>query len=126
MESATLRLELIVCEEVVSDVSGIPFKHFVIRLPENATADDVFTKYLLLLDETKKALQSVGAGTDYNLILVKEWITLIPRTSKGCGRLIANAANMVGLMWTKSEEVRDEVIGLGVGGLAGLGIPCER
>lgn len=68
-------------------------------------------------------MRDVGAGSDYNLILVPEWMVLIPRTSKGRGRFIANAANMVGLMWVKSEEVRDEVVGGGVGLLAELGIP---
>lgn len=48
---------------------------------------------------------------------------VIPRTRKGWGRFVANAANMVGLMWVKSEEVRGEVLEGGVGGLAGLGIP---
>ncbi len=35
---------------------------------------------------------------------------------------MANAANMVGLMWVKSEEVRREVLEGGVGVLEGLGV----
>jgi len=111
--------------EMCAEISAMPFVRFLQPLPAHASATEVFKTYLILLSKTKKALQRVGAGTDYNLILVPEWILLIPRTLKGCGALIANAANMVGLMWTKSEEVRDEVMGMGVGGLAELGIPIK-
>ena len=59
---------------------------------------------------TKKALQAAGAGTDYNLILVSEWIALVPRRSKGWGAFVANAANMVGSLWLRSEEQRDDLL----------------
>ncbi len=83
----------------------------------------MFSNYGRLLFETKVALRDAGAGTDYNLILVSEWLALIPRRSKGHGAFIANAANMVGLMWMKNEDVKDQVIEMGVGALAELGIP---
>lgn len=104
----------------------MPFKHFVVRLPENASAKFVFKQYQQLLEETKNALQEAGAGSDYNLILVFEWLALIPRRSKGYGSFIANAANMVGLIWAKSDEVRDELMEAGLlNALAELGIPLE-
>lgn len=65
----------------------------------------------------------MNAGSDYNLILVPEWLALIPRTSKGHGVFMANAANMVGLMWTKSDEQREAVMGMGLRALGELGIP---
>lgn len=108
-----------------SPTPQIPFVHFTTALSPHVTPSEIYHNYLNLLAKTKHALSDVGAGTDYNLILVPEWMTLIPRTCKGRGQLIANAANMVGLMWTRSEEVRDEIVEMGVEGLARLGIPIH-
>lgn len=102
----------------------MPFKHFVIRLPTNASSEYVFQQYRRLLNATKRALRAADAGGDYNLVLVREWLALIPRRCKGYGDLIANAASMVGMMWMTSEEQRDELLRLGPPGLsAALGIP---
>ena len=59
------------------------------------------------------------------MILVHEWLAMIPRRSKGHGPFIANAANMVGLMWTRNEDVRDFIAEMGVGRLSELGIPLD-
>ena len=76
---------------------------------------------------TKDALKAVDAGTDYNLILVSEWMALIPRRSKGWGLFIANAVNMVGSLWLRAEEQRDEMLEHPLlDMLAELGIPHQR
>ena len=76
---------------------------------------------------TKTALMKAGGtgtGTDYNVILVSEWIALIPRRKKGWGNFVANAANMVGSLWLTGEEQRDELLALPLlERLAELGIP---
>ena len=75
---------------------------------------------------TKDALKAAGAGTDYNLVLVSEWMALVPRRSKGWGRFVANAANMVGSLWLRSEEQRDELLRLPLlDMLAQAGIPLQ-
>ena len=75
---------------------------------------------------TKEALKAANSGTDYNLILVSEWIALIPRRKKGWGDFIANAANMVGSLWLRSEEQRDELLEKPLSDmLAELGIPLQ-
>ena len=102
----------------------MPFKHFVIRLPTNASSKHVFQQYKRLLNATKRALRYADAGGDYNLVLVSEWLALIPRRCKGYGSIIANAASMVGMMWMTSEAQRDELLKLGPPGLSvALGIP---
>ena len=54
-------------------------------------------------------------------------MALIPRQSKGWGSFTANAANMVGSMWLRNEEQRDEMLdGPLLDRLAELGIPLER
>lgn len=101
--------------------------HFVVRLPENASPNQIYTQYEKLLGMTKDALKAADAGTDYNLILLSEWMALIPRRSKGWGRFIANAANMVGSLWLKNEEQRDDLLKRPLlDMLAELGIPLRR
>jgi len=39
---------------------------------------------------------------------------LIPLRDKGCGGFVANAGNVVGVLWMKSEEMGDEVMGSGM------------
>jgi ATP adenylyltransferase len=104
-------------------VQEIPFEHFLIRLPTHASADHVYTLYQMLLLKTKNALRNANAGSDYNVVLVSEWLLLIPRTSKGHGSFMANAANMVGLIMIKSDVVREEVLKMSLlDTLADLGI----
>ena len=101
--------------------------HFIVRLPENSSSDHVYNQYQRLLAMTKNALKAADAGTDYNLILVSEWMALIPRRRKGWGHFIANAANMVGSLWLRSEEQRDDMLELPLlDMLAELGIPLQR
>ena len=115
--------------DVEADIPGIPFTHFVLRLPENPSSETVYKQYSRLLTLTKNALRAADAGTDddYNLILVAEWMALIPRRSKGRGDFIANAANMVGSLWLRDEEQRDDLFRIPfVDLLAELGIPRNR
>lgn len=114
--------------DVATRIPGVPFTHFVIRLPENSSARQVYAQYERLLTMTKNALKAAHAGTDYNLILVSEWIALIPRRSKGWDAFIANAANMVGSMWLRNAEQRDELLLKHpfLDMLAELGIPLRR
>lgn len=100
--------------------------HFVLRLSKDSSPEEVYTQYERLLKMTKSALKAAGAGTDYNLILVSEWIALIPRRRKGWGPFVANAANMVGSLWLTSEEQRDELLERPLlDMLAELGIPLQ-
>ena len=101
--------------------------HFVIRLPKNTSSKHVYTQYERLLSMTKNALKAADAGTDYNLVLVSEWMALIPRRRKGWGPFIANAANMVGSLWLRNEEQRDDMLKHPLlDMLAELGIPLPR
>lgn len=101
--------------------------HFVIRLPKDTSAKQVYMQYERLLRMTKNALKAADAGTDYNVILVSEWMALIPRRRKGWGPFIANAANMVGSLWLRNEEQRDDMLKHPLlDMLAELGIPIQR
>lgn len=116
------------CAEVTTNIPDVPFQHFAISYSKTSSAESIFKYYSNLLTMTKGALQNENAGSDYNLILVSDWMVLIPRRSKGQGHFMANAANMVGLMWLKSEELRQELLEMKLPGvLASLGIPiCQE
>lgn len=83
----------------------------------------MFHQYERLLNETRKAFLAAGAGSDYNLILVREWLALVPRRSKGRSEVMFNAANIAGLMWTKDDDFKERIMRMLPGGLAELGIP---
>ncbi|KAL9579194.1 MAG: hypothetical protein Q9212_005250 [Teloschistes hypoglaucus] len=119
----TVNINGIQKSEITVDISGIPFTHFVVRLPNEASADYVFQQYERLLNETRKAFLAAGGGSDYNLILVREWLALVPRRSKGRGEVMFNAANIAGLMWTKDDDFKERIMRMLPGGLAELGIP---
>ena len=109
-----------------TNIAGVPFAHFVIRLPADSSAEQVSTQYGRLLTLAKNALKAAGASTDYNLVLVSEWMALIPRRKKGWGTFIANAANMVGSLWLRSEGQRDDLLEQPLlDMLAELGIPLR-
>ncbi|EEP82335.1 predicted protein [Uncinocarpus reesii 1704] len=85
-------------------VPNIPFRHAARMLPPSISPEQIFAIYQDLLAAT-------GVGKpDYshNLVLVREWMLVIPRSRAGQeGVNIANAAAMVGMIWIPSREVLD-------------------
>ncbi|KIV93463.1 hypothetical protein PV10_04675 [Exophiala mesophila] len=71
-------------ESLIADsIPKIPYKHFVLRLPANATADTLIQNHDRLLEATRHAQQQAGSGSAHNVIISKEWICLIPRRRSG-------------------------------------------
>ena len=112
---------------MAQNISGVPFKHFVYRLPQAATTADVFELYQSLLTETQHALRKAKAGTDYNVIFTTEWIALIPRrTAVWGGPHGANGAGMLGMITVPNQQQRQQWAHLGLTDyLATLGIPIS-
>ena len=93
---------------VTSDITGVPHKHFVLRLPKDANVDTLVHAYGKLVKEVQKSHQEAGGGHDYNVILVKEWMCMVPRQHSGLDRGAgANAAAVVGTVWIQSEAERE-------------------
>ncbi len=112
---------------ITGNIPGVPFKHFVLRLPDNATVEDILERYKKLLHATQKALTEANAGTDYNVVLVKDWLALIPRASKGRDGVFAGATTMIGLVWLRNQEERDKVTKFGYEEfLCHLGLPLSK
>ncbi|KAF2435257.1 hypothetical protein EJ08DRAFT_394863 [Tothia fuscella] len=90
----------------------VPFKYFIERLDTtNATEpDDLLAAYERLLVPTREAL---GLETDtercpHNLILVRQWMMLIPRRKATYEGNTVSSAGMLGLVWADCEEHVDE------------------
>ncbi|EXJ55953.1 hypothetical protein A1O7_08884 [Cladophialophora yegresii CBS 114405] len=89
---------------VTDDISNVPYKHFVLRLPMNADLVTLGHAYDELLRCVRQSHYEAGKGTDYNVILVKEWMCMIPRRHSGLDRGAgANSAAMLGLVWIVTE-----------------------
>ncbi|KAF7157285.1 hypothetical protein CNMCM5623_001408 [Aspergillus felis] len=87
--------------------------------------------YQELLAEAKERLGQ-SASTDsagyfpHNVVLVREWMIVIPRRSNNFEDITANAAAMMGSVWLKSEDELDRWKQVGpTKALAGLGFPRE-
>lgn len=68
---------------IATNIPQVPHKHFVLRLPPNASIEALIERYKRLLEETQQALQRHGSGTAHNVIISKEWICLVPRRQSG-------------------------------------------
>ncbi|KAJ9266432.1 hypothetical protein DTO212C5_6355 [Paecilomyces variotii] len=115
-------------DEVESRISGVSFKHFVLRIPEHAKARDVVRIHDRLLALTKEVLVRIGdVDGDYNVAMTEEWMALIPRRTFGPGGPNgSNAAGMLGLVAIKDEEERRRWAELGYTDyLAYLGVPID-
>ncbi|EXJ78645.1 hypothetical protein A1O1_09046 [Capronia coronata CBS 617.96] len=97
---------------IASDIANVPHKHFVLRLPEDADEAYLVQAYDKLLAEVRKAHEDAAAdeGSDsaYNVVMVKEWICLVPRRHCGLQRGAgANAAAIVGMVWISALDERE-------------------
>ncbi|OCT45204.1 putative phosphorylase [Cladophialophora carrionii] len=93
---------------VTEQISNVPHKHFVLRLPTNADLDTLVRTYDKLLRCVRQSHCEAGKGNDYNVIVVKEWMCMIPRRHSGLDRGAgANSAAMLGLVWIVTEAERE-------------------
>ncbi|KAI5859306.1 hypothetical protein GGS23DRAFT_600595 [Durotheca rogersii] len=80
-------------------VPGIPFDHSVHAI----TADTSGESLLQIYNDLRSSLR-LGPEAPHNVILVREWMMVIPRSKAGNGMMSANAAAMLGMVWVNSEE----------------------
>lgn len=102
-------------ENLIADnIPPIPYKHFVLRLPANATANAVIERHDRLLEATRHAQQKAGSGSAHNVIISKEWICLIPRRRSGfeTGSGV-NSGGVTGCSVVTSEAERQAWMSLG-------------
>jgi ATP adenylyltransferase/5',5'''-P-1,P-4-tetraphosphate phosphorylase II len=104
----------------------VPFKYFVEHFKGQPSVEDLQKTYEKLLRETREAL---GLPKDaercpHNMVLVKEWMMMIPRRKALVGETTVSAAGMMGMIWCTSDEDVEEWKRLGpVKVLAEVGVP---
>ncbi|KAJ4326732.1 hypothetical protein N0V84_002851 [Fusarium piperis] len=95
-------------DQVTSDLSGVPYAHFVLRLPDNSTTDDVIKAHEILQSRHQEFLKTQGhqvsSSSPHNLLLTSSWMCLVPRRHSGAERdALTNAMGMVGIIWVANE-----------------------
>ena len=98
--------QLTLLTSVVSTHPNVPYAHGILAIPAYASAEEVFAIYGKLLAEMRPLMKREGME-DYNVILVKEWMLLIPRRHHGREGVECNAVGMMGMVWLKSEAERE-------------------
>ncbi|KAI5792588.1 hypothetical protein DFH27DRAFT_192969 [Peziza echinospora] len=103
-------------DKVTKNLKNIPYTHFIHGLPSNATSEYIFQKYgeLMSLIDPTIPRGADGVTPSHNVIIVPQWIMVIPRVNGRRGLAGANAAGMVGMIWVKNEEERDTWLDFGV------------
>jgi sulfate adenylyltransferase (ADP) / ATP adenylyltransferase len=106
------------CEgHIVDALEGIPHKHFILKLPESASADDAVEAHRKLLARMREVIisrerwRSPDGKSDlpHNVLLTKDWVCIIPRQhSRIDHSMITNAMGMVGVFWiTHPSQIED-------------------
>jgi ATP adenylyltransferase/5',5'''-P-1,P-4-tetraphosphate phosphorylase II len=104
----------------------VPFKYFIEHFKTEPSTEELSSTYEKLLVKTREAL---GLPKDakrcpHNMILVKEWMMMIPRRKALVGDTTVNAAGMMGLIWATSDEDVEKWKSLGPAKvLAEVGVP---
>lgn len=99
---------------------NIPFKYFIERFrlagtEQKAAGVVLKRKYDMLLNKTRVALGITNSEDicPHHMILVNEWMLLIPRRRADVEGASANAAGMLGMVWVPSEAQVDKWKALG-------------
>ncbi|KAL1613939.1 hypothetical protein SLS54_010149 [Diplodia seriata] len=108
----------------------IPFRYFLRRFGSaTPSAQLLLDAYNSLLAEAKQALGvSVEASAcPHNVVLVKEWMLVIPRRRSNVDGASANGAGMMGMVWVTDEERLQQWKALGPAWiLSQLGVACDE
>ncbi|KAJ9604327.1 hypothetical protein H2200_011161 [Cladophialophora chaetospira] len=90
---------------VSNDIANVPHKHFALRLSKDVDLEGLVETYDRLLQGVRQSHRAFGGGKDYNVILVKDWMCMIPRRHSGLDRGAgANSASAIGLVWIQNDE----------------------
>jgi ATP adenylyltransferase len=114
----------------------VPYAYFLHRFTHQPTrksrptSREVFDIYTSMLAKARKHLGIAADDSDtpcpHNVILVKDWILIIPRRPVNNSGLMTNAAGMMGMIITSTEDQARKWLDKGVSAaLAECGIPPQ-
>ncbi|KAH7347582.1 putative phosphorylase [Plectosphaerella cucumerina] len=114
----------------------VPYAYFLHRFTHQPTrktrptSREVFDTYNSLLAKARQHLGNAADDSDtpcpHNIILLKDWILVIPRRPVNNSGFMTNAAGMMGMIITSTEEQAQKWLDKGVSAaLAECGIPPQ-
>ena len=91
------------------EISKVPYVYDLIRLSPSSSNADIMAcicrAYLSCLQRARAVLDvREGEHVPHNVVLVRDWMLVIPRRKARVGGVSANAAGMLGLVWVREEE----------------------
>lgn len=100
-----------------ADIPMVPFKFFLHRF-EQGELDHPERAKEVYDDFVRKSKELLGISRDagycpHNVVMIKEWIMVIPRVKANVEGASANSVGMMGLLWTTKEEMVDKWKALG-------------
>ncbi|KAL9111904.1 MAG: hypothetical protein Q9227_003754 [Pyrenula ochraceoflavens] len=100
-------------DRLLHETLQIPYTYYLtFHDPERFGQDIPSTQlsaYLAALQHARKILGlSEGEYVPHNVVLVRQWILVIPRRKAGVQKISTNAAGMVGLVWVGSRKEMEE------------------
>ena len=100
---------------MTANLESVPYVHFMYGIPRNSYPEQIFDRYQELLRLIDPSILRGTSGTPaHNVVIVTEWILVIPRVHGRRGQAGANAAGMLGMIWVKNEEERDTWLDFGI------------
>lgn len=95
----------------------LPFCYCISRALPHETDAQAPTKlkriYDGLVDQAIEETGFRGEQMAHNIIMVREWMLLIPRSKARVGKCVSGATGVVGMVWVGSEGEMEEWRGMG-------------
>lgn len=95
-----------------ADIPMVPFKFLLHRFKEGELdhrerLKEIYDNFVAI----SKDLLGITESSDYcphNIVMIKEWIMVIPRVKANVEGVGPNAVGMLGLLWTTKQEMVDK------------------
>ena len=111
---------------MTDNVPGVPFQHFIFSIPDGAKPEELHQCYQQLLTASINSENHVCFGLDYNVMMTKDWLCVVPRRLGRKNSIGTNSVGMLGVIWVADQQERDGWIALGLTHhLVDLGVPLN-
>ena len=120
----------LILSEISTNISGIPFRHYVLPLHAHLEPRHIQRGYERLMAEMRSDRSAnpaaPGSPDAYNFMMTESWMCVVPRRFARRGDTPAGAGGMLGVQWVADEAERARWTELGFSDhLAQLGVPLD-
>lgn len=101
----------------LNPIPHLPFRHALIKLPENRNAVQLQAAYhqaliAVGLVDSAAAVQGEQTGA-YNLLVTRRWLFLVPRQQDECEGISVNSLGFAGTLFVKNAEQQARLAAIG-------------